>query len=684
MNQPAASLNANGNEAGGSLRATEPAPGCRSDAAEGRFTYPSGSRPLEGYTIKRGLGQGGFGEVYFATSDGGKEVALKLIRRNYEVELRGIRQCLNLKHTNLLAIYDIRQDEKGDYWVVMEYVAGQSLDQAIAAHPQGMPPEQVLEWIHAIGAGVAYLHDHGIVHRDLKPGNIFCEDGVVKLGDYGLSKFISCSRRSGQTESIGTVHYMAPEVANGRYGKEIDVYALGVILYEMLTGEVPFDGESVGEILMKHLTAQPDFSRVPPLFRPVVAKALEKDPAKRYASVGEMLAQLPRPVASSIPLGAGAAGPFSAVATAGQQVQQEPVAQAVYHFFRKIHLAWKQANLDTPTKIILTMAGLFLLLSTAWGWLPLLIGLAGLYACYWVLRAVVLMFVAPGRQEYLFSVSNEPAVRVGTPERSPPGKNVAAAGQPVAEPHGAEEAHGAAPDRAKRVRLRSPAWARRPRAAEQLAAKSAEHRVAELLGSLLASAAVAAIMCLVMLILYSYRSGAMPPLEVSCWFAVMSIASAWTVLLPAKFWEGNQGDPMVRRFVMLVLGLVLGVVAFALAAVLRVHLPSNPEFVRSHGYRLPDAFYGPDGTPGWMAYMACFGTLFVLVRWWRQADPLRGVRLGLWAIILSMAVAWVVASVWLFPQPWLLMIACAASVAVQLSSPWVNPHHHTSQLDQGG
>src|SRR2546425_976027 len=96
-----------------------------------------------------------------------------------------------------------------------------------------------------IGAGVAYLHDHGIVHRDLKPGNIFSEEGIVKLGDYGLAKFISCSRRSGQTESVGTVHYMAPEVANGRYGKEIDIYALGIILYEMLTGRVPFDGESV-------------------------------------------------------------------------------------------------------------------------------------------------------------------------------------------------------------------------------------------------------------------------------------------------------------------------------------------------------------------------------------------------------------------------------------------------------
>ena len=143
----------------------------------------------------------------------------------------------------------------------MEYVAGESLEEVIGRNPQGLPPDEALDWMQGIAAGVAYLHDHGIVHRDLKPGNIFRDDGLVKLGDYGLSKFISCSRRSGQTESIGTVHYMAPEVANGRYGKEIDIYALGIILYEMLTGHVPFEGESVGEVLMKHLTAEPTLDR---------------------------------------------------------------------------------------------------------------------------------------------------------------------------------------------------------------------------------------------------------------------------------------------------------------------------------------------------------------------------------------------------------------------------------------
>src|SRR5205814_3346852 len=240
-----------------------------------KFLYASGSRPLDGYVIKRGIGRGGFGEVYFATSDAGKELALKHIERNLEVELRGVSQCLNLKHQNLIDLYDIKYDDLGDAWVVMEYVAGASLKDTIDRNPNGLPLDQVNFWFCGIAAGVAYLHDHGIVHRDLKPGNIFEDSGFVKIGDYGLSKFISTSRRSGQTESVGTFHYMAPEIGKGVYGKEIDIYALGIVLYELLTGRVPFDGESSQEIIMKHLTADPDLSAVPQPYRRIIERALQ-------------------------------------------------------------------------------------------------------------------------------------------------------------------------------------------------------------------------------------------------------------------------------------------------------------------------------------------------------------------------------------------------------------------------
>ncbi|HUG92814.1 MAG TPA: serine/threonine-protein kinase, partial [Planctomycetaceae bacterium] len=250
-----------------------------------KFTYPPESRPLDGYTIKRGIERGGFGEVYYALSDGGKEVAIKLLQQNMDVELRGVSQCLNLKHPNLVTIFDIRRDADDDHWIVMEFVSGEGLDKHIARNPGGMPVEDALGWLSGIAAGLTFLHDRGIVHRDLKPANVYREEDVVKIGDVGLSKFISESRRNAQTQSVGTVYYMAPEVAHGRYGREVDIYALGVVLYEMLTGRVPFDGESTAEILMKHLSEKPDLSPLPRRLRPVIGRALEKDPMRRTPGV---------------------------------------------------------------------------------------------------------------------------------------------------------------------------------------------------------------------------------------------------------------------------------------------------------------------------------------------------------------------------------------------------------------
>ena len=254
-----------------------------------RYTFNSGSRPLEGYTIKRAVGRGGFGEVYYATSDSGKEVALKLITRNLEIERRGVAQCMNLKCPNLLAIHDIKANESGDTFVIMEYVAGPSLSTVLAQYPDGMPEAEVRDWLKGLVDGVAYLHDHGIVHRDLKPANLFMEEGVVKIGDYGLSKMISSQAASHHSESIGTCHYMAPEISTGKYNKPIDIYAIGVILFEMITGRVPFEGETVGEVLIKHLTTRPDLSKLPEPFKSIVGQALAKDPAHRQSRVIQLL-----------------------------------------------------------------------------------------------------------------------------------------------------------------------------------------------------------------------------------------------------------------------------------------------------------------------------------------------------------------------------------------------------------
>jgi hypothetical protein len=262
-----------------------------------KFTYAADAKPVDGYTIRRGIHRGGFGEVYYAVSDAGKEVALKLLTHDLETELRGIRQCLNLKHPNLITIFDVRQDGDGDTWVIMEYVHGASLEDVLAAFPMGLPLNEVRDWMEGLFAGIEYLHDRGIVHRDLKPGNVYRENGVVKIGDVGLSKQMGGGRRQ-HTEANGTVYYMAPEVAKGQYGVEVDVYSLGVMLYEMLTGRLPFDGETTAEILMKHLSARADLTAIPAALRPVIAHALEKDPQKRTSSAKQFAAEFRRAVAS--------------------------------------------------------------------------------------------------------------------------------------------------------------------------------------------------------------------------------------------------------------------------------------------------------------------------------------------------------------------------------------------------
>ena len=267
-----------------------------------KFKYRSGQQPLDGFTLKRGVGKGGFGEVYFAVSDGGKEVALKLLIGHSEVELRGIANCLNMKHPNLVHVYDLREDGEGQKWLVMEYVLGESMSAVLNRHPTGLPLSLTKEWFAALARAVGHLHDRGVVHRDIKPANIFVEAGTLKVGDYGLCKTISTSQR--QTRTVGTVHYMAPEVSTGNYSQKIDQYACAVVLHEMLTGKIPFDGESDGEILMKHLTATPDLGGVPAEFRPILAKALDKNPNKRYGSMAEMAKAVePIQLLQAVPVG---------------------------------------------------------------------------------------------------------------------------------------------------------------------------------------------------------------------------------------------------------------------------------------------------------------------------------------------------------------------------------------------
>ncbi|MHB8969824.1 MAG: serine/threonine-protein kinase [Pirellulaceae bacterium] len=662
-----------------------------------KFIYASGARPLEGYTIKRGVGIGGFGEVYFATSDAGKEVALKRIQRNLDVEVRGVTHCLNLKHPNLIAIYDIKYDDLGEGWIVMEYVAGESLKDVVDRNPNGMPLEEVRFWFGGIAAGVAYLHDHGIVHRDLKPGNLFRDEGVVKIGDYGLSKFISCSRRSGQTESVGTFHYMAPEIGKGVYGKEIDIYALGIILCEMLTGRVPFEGESCQEIIMKHLTADPDLRQVPVRFRRVIERALFKDPANRYKSVGDMLramqfdggSNLPpaesrdaQPVISAevvdAPVSADAPpiyiddagittdeivfGPVVQVVTSEAEkppvvvaaaAGREPIAAAVGVGYQRFTHWWASANLNTPIKLGLVVGGMLLLVLNS-GWLvPIVMILGATYLVYFGIRSVTMGTYGP---------QVPPAAPTDTGQRF----------APQTSPH------------RDRRRQRVPRGPWRERARECLQHKPAGQRLTEVTGSFLMAAIVSAVLCLIILVAGGRKLDAsVDTWTFYAWLTVTSAVGTWLVLGLAKFWEGTDGDDMLRRFVMMVAGLGIGVAAFAASDMLMIRLSTQEMFnvLELPRDMIPTSIYANanEGTLGLTPFLAYFGTLFVVLRWWRQVDPLRRTRFSVWTILVVALVAMLIP----WQIPWGFLLAVTISVAVQLSAPWMNSHER-SRIRQDG
>jgi len=265
------------------------------------YHFQAGDRPFPGMQIVHPVDRGGFGEVYAGVTDQGKQVALKWLWRNPAVELRGVRECLNIRHPHLVQVFDLKETTDGHTWVIMEWVNGVSLAGWIEVNPNGVGVPQVAAWICQLAGALDDLHARGVVHRDLKPANVFVEEGQIKLGDFGLAKQVWPSSMAPHSECVGTVHYMAPEVARGEYSAASDVYSLAVLAHELLSGRRPFEGETPAEVLMRHLTEDPVLDQLPSGLRGLFSKALSKAPQERPVSAGEFARAL-QSLAESIPV----------------------------------------------------------------------------------------------------------------------------------------------------------------------------------------------------------------------------------------------------------------------------------------------------------------------------------------------------------------------------------------------
>jgi tetratricopeptide (TPR) repeat protein len=275
--------------------------------------------------LRKRLGSGGMGSVYLAVRrrDYRQQVALKLIRGGLETDaalerFRTERQVLaGLQHPHIARLLDGGTTAEGLPYLVMEYVAGQPLHRYCASRSLSL--RERLQLVHTICTAVEYAHGHTVIHRDLKPGNVLVtDDGTPKLTDFGLAKHLGADGGQTQTgEVVGTPSYMAPEQAAGRthdIGPRTDVYSLGAILYELLTGRPPFTGTCPRDTLEQVCTQEPVPPRrlqpkLPRDVETICLKCLHKEPCRRYASAAALADDLRRFLA-------------------GEPIQARPVGQA--------------------------------------------------------------------------------------------------------------------------------------------------------------------------------------------------------------------------------------------------------------------------------------------------------------------------------------------------------------------
>ncbi|HEV2981558.1 MAG TPA: Stk1 family PASTA domain-containing Ser/Thr kinase [Solirubrobacteraceae bacterium] len=258
------------------------------------------------YRVISRVGSGGMADVYLAEDELlGRQVAVKVLHHHFAEDQEFVERfrreassAAALSHQNIVAIFD-RGEWQGTYYIAMEYVAGRSL-KSIVREQGALEPALAIDITCQILQAARFAHRHGVIHRDLKPHNVLLdEDGRVRVTDFGIAR-AGASDMTLTGSIMGTAQYLSPEQAQGHpVGETSDLYSVGVILYELLTGVVPFEGETAVAIAFKQVSAEPRppselNPAVPAALDAIVLRALAKDPARRYASADEFLAALAR------------------------------------------------------------------------------------------------------------------------------------------------------------------------------------------------------------------------------------------------------------------------------------------------------------------------------------------------------------------------------------------------------